>query len=283
MNPVAAQQVALDNALVAPEKRLEIEKCNMRIEFNKPEREPTFQVTLDVLKLSPCSPAFLITVKVPKIYMHQFWNTIKKIKDKFKLDKKKFQIDTEVFCEILQICPRLPNQDFVEPPSDEEMVSFIKDLEYTSKCDMLSEIHTDQMHQPWRTFIVVINRCISEKSTGLDRLRPSRAQILWGMFYKKNVDFVALLWEDFMFQVDNRDISSACKENMPYPRFTKVIINHFISKDKTISMRNMINLYTIRDDSLLGTLKYVSKIEYYQKYGALIPKEMINQPIQDSK
>ncbi|GJY52602.1 hypothetical protein Tco_0443449 [Tanacetum coccineum] len=182
--------------------------------------------------------------------MHQFWNTIKKIKDKFKLDKQKFQIDTEVFRKILQICPRLPNQDFVEPPSDEEMVLFIKDLGYTGKCDMLSKIHTDQIHQPWRTFAAVISRCISGKSTGLDRRRPSRAQILWEMFYKKNVDFVALLWEDFMFQADNRDISFARKENMLYPRFTKVIINHFISKDQTISIRNRINLHTIRDDSL---------------------------------
>ncbi|GJY42400.1 hypothetical protein Tco_0429670 [Tanacetum coccineum] len=94
MNPVAAQQVALDNALVAPEKRLKIEKCNARIEFSKPQRETTYQVTLDALKLSLCYPAFLITAKVPEIYMHQFWNTIKEIKDTnaywFKLDKQKF-------------------------------------------------------------------------------------------------------------------------------------------------------------------------------------------------
>ncbi|GJQ99987.1 hypothetical protein Tco_0522972, partial [Tanacetum coccineum] len=44
---------------------------------------------------------------------------------------------------------------------------------------------------------------------------------------------------------------------MPYPRFTKLIISYFISKDKTISIRNMINLHTIRDDSLLGTLKHM--------------------------
>ncbi|GKC90030.1 hypothetical protein Tco_1150679 [Tanacetum coccineum] len=110
------------------------------------------------------------------------------------------------------------------------------------------------MHQPWRTFAAIINRCISGKTIGLDTLRESRAQILWGMYNKKNVDFVALLWEDFMFQADNREISSSRKENMPYPRFTKVIINHFISKDKTISMRNRINLYTVRDDTLLGTV-----------------------------
>nr|GEU45079.1 hypothetical protein [Tanacetum cinerariifolium] len=112
---------------------------------------------------------------------------------------------------------------------------------------------------------------------------PSRAQILWGMFYKKNVNFVALLWEDFMFQADNREISFARKENMPYPRFTKVIISHLIYKDKTISIRNMINLHTIRDDSLLGTFKYVCKTEEYEKYGALIPEHMINQAIEDSK
>ncbi|GKA79558.1 hypothetical protein Tco_0786154 [Tanacetum coccineum] len=54
-----------------------------------------------------------------------------------------------------------------------------------------------------------------------------------------------------LFQADNRDISSAREEHMPYLRFTKVIIMHFISKDKTISMRNRINLHTVRDDTLL--------------------------------
>ncbi|GKD51714.1 hypothetical protein Tco_1280690 [Tanacetum coccineum] len=69
---------------------------------------------------------------------------------------------------------------------------------------------------------------------------------------------------------------------MPYPRFTKIIINHFISQNKSISMRNRINLHTARDDSLLGTLIYVSKTEEHQVYGALIPKEMLNEDILNS-
>ncbi|GJU47858.1 retrovirus-related pol polyprotein from transposon TNT 1-94 [Tanacetum coccineum] len=161
--------VALDNALVAPEKRLKIEECNARIEFNKPQREATYQVTLDALKLSLYYPAFLITVEVSEIYMHQFWNTIKKIKDTdayhFKLDKKKCRINTEVFHEILQICLILPNQEFVEPPFDDELIPFIQELSYSGNCDMLSAIHTYQMHQPWRTFAAIINRCISGKTT----------------------------------------------------------------------------------------------------------------------
>nr|GEX35061.1 retrotransposon protein, putative, unclassified [Tanacetum cinerariifolium] len=34
INPIATQQVSLDNALVAPKERLKIEKCNARIEFS---------------------------------------------------------------------------------------------------------------------------------------------------------------------------------------------------------------------------------------------------------
>nr|GEZ42104.1 hypothetical protein [Tanacetum cinerariifolium] len=63
----------------------------------------------------------------------------------------------------------------------------------------------DQMHQPWRTFATIINRSLSGKTTGLDKLRLSRDQILWGMYYKKNVDYVELPWEDFTNQIDNRE------------------------------------------------------------------------------
>ncbi|GJT67693.1 hypothetical protein Tco_1019173 [Tanacetum coccineum] len=156
----------------------------------------------------------------------------------FKLDKKKCRVDTEVFREILQICPRILNQDFVALPSEEDLVTFIQGVTSSN---------------------------------------------LVGMYNKKNVDYVTLLWEDFIYQADNKEISSARKDHMTYPRFTNIIINHFISKDKTISMRNRINLHTIRDDSLLGTLKFVSKTQDYQQYGALIPDDMINQDIKDSQ
>ncbi|GKC05446.1 hypothetical protein Tco_0997056 [Tanacetum coccineum] len=198
MNPFASNQIALDNALVAPEARLKIVECNRRIEFTKPQIEATYQVTLDALKLR--------------------------------------NIET------------------------------------------LPELVVDHLHQPWRTFAAVINSCLSGKTTGLDNLRLSRAQILWGMYHCKNVDFVELLWEDFAFKINNH----FSKGTTSYLRFTKININHFISQNKSISMRNRINLHTARDDSLLGTLKYVSKTEEHQVYEALIPKEMFNKYILNS-
>ncbi|GJZ32196.1 hypothetical protein Tco_0577632 [Tanacetum coccineum] len=65
---------------------------------------------------------------------------------------------------------------------------------------------------------------------------------------------------------------------MPYLRFTKAII----SKDKSISMRNKLFMHTVQHDSILGYLKFVSKTDDYQAYGALIPAEMTSLKIRNS-
>ncbi|GKD93891.1 hypothetical protein Tco_1373728 [Tanacetum coccineum] len=91
MTTTATQQVSLDNTSVPLEKRVEICKCNMRIDLAKTLKEPTYQVVLDALALTTCYPAFLITANVLEIYMHQFWFTINKHDSsyRFKIDKKR--------------------------------------------------------------------------------------------------------------------------------------------------------------------------------------------------
>nr|GEW11254.1 hypothetical protein [Tanacetum cinerariifolium] len=59
----------------------------------------------------------------------------------------------------------------------------------------------------------------------------------------------------YKFKLDNKSY----KENMPYPRFTKAIIQYFISKEKSISMRNRMFMHSIKNDSVLVTLKFVPK------------------------
>ncbi|GJR75153.1 hypothetical protein Tco_0087518 [Tanacetum coccineum] len=44
----------------------------------------------------------------------------------FKLDKQKFEIDVELFHEILCVCPRVPNKEFVAPPPYDSLVTFLK-------------------------------------------------------------------------------------------------------------------------------------------------------------
>ncbi|GJV41182.1 hypothetical protein Tco_1419622 [Tanacetum coccineum] len=72
---------------------------------------------------------------------------------RFKIDKKKrFKLTLEVFKDIFQICPRVPGRDFDALPSEEDTISFLRDLGHTGVINSLNDVVIDQMHQPWRTF-----------------------------------------------------------------------------------------------------------------------------------
>ncbi|GKB72710.1 hypothetical protein Tco_0934122 [Tanacetum coccineum] len=100
------------------------------------------------------------------------------------------------------------------------------------------------------------------------------------MYYKKNLDFVALIWEDLAYQIDN--IDSKKQDKMFYPRLTKIIIHHFLTKDKSISMRNRMFMHTAMDDSVLGTIRFVSRHADTQVYGSILPQAMTIQALLDS-
>nr|GEV91201.1 hypothetical protein [Tanacetum cinerariifolium] len=61
-----------------------------------------------------------------------------------------------------------------------------------------------------------------------------------------NVDFAYLLWDDFVYQIEHKDAKKINK--MYYPRFIKVIIHYFMTKDTLIPRRNKVNWHYVRDD-----------------------------------
>ncbi|GJV80744.1 hypothetical protein Tco_1516614 [Tanacetum coccineum] len=112
----------------------------------------------------------------------------------------------------------------------------------------ITDVIVDHLHQPWRTFASIINKCLCGK--------------------------------ELAYQIDNKD--SKKQDKMFYPRFTKIIIHHFLKKDKSILMRNRTFMHTAQDDSLLGTMRFISRHEDTQVYGAILPKSMTNQAMMDS-
>ncbi|GJZ19052.1 hypothetical protein Tco_0555642, partial [Tanacetum coccineum] len=93
-------------------------KGNIRLSSDLVSKEATLQVAYDVLKLAPFYKAFLITADVPEIYMQELWATtsVHNRSIHFKINNKKHIVNLEYFREMLQICPKLPNQTFKEPP-----------------------------------------------------------------------------------------------------------------------------------------------------------------------
>ncbi|GJT81762.1 hypothetical protein Tco_1056104 [Tanacetum coccineum] len=195
--------------------------------------------------------------------------------------RKRFKLNLEVFRDIFKICPRVHGQDFDALPTDEEIVSFLRDLGHTGEILSLNDVVVDQMHQPSRTFAALINRSLSGKTTDLDKLHLSKVKIFWDMYHQKNVDYVELLWEDFIYQIDNKAYKK--QEKMYYPRFTKVIIHHFLTQDKTLSWRNKIGMHTSKDDYLINTLRFVSAKEETQIYGAILPDSLTSPEMKETK
>ncbi|GJX92882.1 hypothetical protein Tco_0347468 [Tanacetum coccineum] len=63
---------------------------------------------------------------------------------------------------MLQMCPKLPGHQFVDPPFEEEILTFIRELGYSENIKLLSDVKVDILSQPWRTFGTIINKCLSE-------------------------------------------------------------------------------------------------------------------------
>nr|GEY83696.1 hypothetical protein [Tanacetum cinerariifolium] len=142
---------------------------------------------------------------------------------RFKMDTKKSVLDLEAFREMLRIIPRIPSQSFIELPSEEEILEFLR----------------------------------------------------------SNVDYAYLIWEDFVYQVEHKNQKRS--NEMYYPRFTKVIIDYFMTRKPSISRRNKINWHYVRDDVLFSTIKVVSRHQTTQLYGAILPIELTTDDIRNSK
>nr|GFB55036.1 hypothetical protein [Tanacetum cinerariifolium] len=152
------QQVALDEALVPSVQRLRIGQSNLRLPSDIQSKEPTLQVVYDVLRNSPFFRAFLV--------MHV--------------------LDLEAFREMLHISPRISGQSFDEFPFEEEILEFLRFLGHSTQIKTLTDVNVNKLYQPWRSFAAVINKCLTGKSSGIDSLRISQAQILCGLYHGSN-------------------------------------------------------------------------------------------------
>ncbi|GJX61497.1 hypothetical protein Tco_0294397 [Tanacetum coccineum] len=107
-NRMEIQQAAREEKWVPKADIVKFSPTNMRIDPTMTPKEETYQVILDVIKNSFFFKAFLASTVVPEIYMQQFWHTVTKA---------------------LDICPRVPGKEFIEHPSEKELLTFLVGLD----------------------------------------------------------------------------------------------------------------------------------------------------------
>ncbi|GJT56102.1 retrovirus-related pol polyprotein from transposon TNT 1-94 [Tanacetum coccineum] len=217
-----------DNAF-APADRLKIGKCNLRLSSDVTSKEATLQVVYDVLKLTLFYKAFQVTADAPEIYMQEFWASA-----------------------------YVHNRSFVEPPLEKEILAFLASLGHSGEIRKITDVNVNKLHQPWRSFAAIINKCLSGKPS-YDSCRLLKLKSCG---------------------IENKNTKKG--NAMYYPRFTKLVVNFVMNKDPLITRRNKVNWHYARDDPMFTTINVILRNEDTQLYG-LLASTLTNEDIRNTE
>ncbi|GKD62405.1 hypothetical protein Tco_1299914, partial [Tanacetum coccineum] len=242
--------------------------------------------------------AFTTSAFVPSIYIQQFWNTLTYVEKtrvyQFQLDEDWFILDATLLREALEITPVNQTHPFETPPLGDAIVDFVNQLGYTEEIHFVSRMAVNNLYQPWRAILSMINQCITGKTSGFDRPKYPILQMLWGIVTRTNVDHAKLMWEEFIqaiqtFFVDKANLNSPAKKNkktkphvIPYCQFTKLIICH-LGRTHNIHQRSESPFHIAEEDLGLGNLKFVSKANVKGKMKSAPKADQSKKPVSTKK
>ncbi|GJV81688.1 hypothetical protein Tco_1517558 [Tanacetum coccineum] len=278
--------------------RYSIGKSNLLFDAQKIQKNPIFQISVDILRNTNFFRAFSASASVPAVYIQQFWNSMKYDEKtgvySCQVDEQWFNLSADLLRKALDITPVDPAHPFELPPTGDTVIDFVNQLGYPEPVEFVSNIRVNYVYQPWRAILTMINQCLTGKTSGSDKPRHPVLQMLWGIVTQTNVDHAELLWEEFTQGIQTFFSHKASHEAslkdpkkkavpllIPYGRFTKMII-YYLGSTSDVHKRPESPCHLPGDDFLLGNLKFISKGETNEVFGMTIPKQLITQAIQQS-
>ncbi|GJR17628.1 hypothetical protein Tco_0966155 [Tanacetum coccineum] len=153
---------------------------------------------------------------------------------------------------------------FVPPPSFSDMVPFYKKvLGFTMELKTQSNFKTTGLLQPWQTLCKIFSKCLTTRVTGWDQPLLQIMQMLYCFVSNIHVDYAELLWEGLYYSLHHPTSS------IPYPRFTKIIVNHYMTIFPDISRRAQDMYHNFQDDDIMKNI-FISG-RHKNKVGIKIP------------
>nr|GEW58122.1 Gag-Pol polyprotein [Tanacetum cinerariifolium] len=182
--------------------------------------------------------------------------------------------------------------------SDDQIPPFANWLGCPGEIHFVSRMVVNNLYHPWREILLMIDQCLTSTTCGFDRPRYPVLQMLCRIITRINVDYVKLMWEEFVqsietFFVDKANLGSSTKKGkrikhhvIPYCQFTKLII-YYLERHHNIYQRSGSPVNLAEDDLSLGNLKFVRKglgllLTLMKSFGMQIPKEMITDNIRNA-
>ncbi|GKD20919.1 hypothetical protein Tco_1222622 [Tanacetum coccineum] len=174
----------------------------------------------NILQNHPLRFSIAASSLVPWIYLGQFWHTLKedgsKYRLKFVLDRKELTLTLDDFRTIFHLPQATDNNHnhFVPAPKFSEMVPFY----------------------------------INDLVTGYDQPPLLIMQMLYCFVNNIHVDYADLLWEGFQYLLEHPTTL------IPYPRFTKHIVSHYMTAFPKILRRACDKYHNLDDDEMVKSI-----------------------------
>ncbi|GJT72721.1 integrase, catalytic region, zinc finger, CCHC-type containing protein [Tanacetum coccineum] len=161
-----------DEQIVPRSQWLTIGKSNLLFNAQKIQKNPIFQISVDILKEG--------------VYSCQ-------------VDEQWFDLSVDLLRKALAITPVIPAHPFELPPSGNTVIDFVNELGYPEPVEIVSNIRVNYVYQPWRAILTLINQCLTGKTMAVTNPDTRSLQMLLRgiVHFKSNVDHAELLWEEF--------------------------------------------------------------------------------------
>ncbi|GJX64224.1 hypothetical protein Tco_0298567 [Tanacetum coccineum] len=211
---MAQQQHATDvhpDELCPLNKRYDLMDANKKVDLEHVQCPPESKILTNIIKNHPLRFSIVASSFVPLIYMAQLWHTLKedgsKYQLRFMLDKKELTLTLDDFRQIFHLPQATANNhnSFVPPPSFSDM--------------------------PWQTLCKIFSKSLTTRVTGWDHRPLQIMQMMYCFVNNIHVDYAELLWEGLNYSLHHPTSS------ILYPRFTKIIVSHYMTIFPDISRR----------------------------------------------
>ncbi|GJU00083.1 retrovirus-related pol polyprotein from transposon TNT 1-94 [Tanacetum coccineum] len=282
---MAQQQHAADvhpDELCPPNKRYDLMDANKKVDLEHVQCPPESKILTNIIKNHPLRFSIAASSSVPWIYMAQFWHTLKedgsKYRLRFMLDKKELTLTLDDFRQIFHLPQATANNHnaFVPPPSFSDMVPFYKQvLGFTMELKTQSNFKTTGLLQPWQTLCKIFSKCLTTRVTGWDQPPLQIMQMLYCFVNNIHVDYAELLWEGLYYSLHHPTSS------IPYPRFTKIIVSHYMTIFPDISRRVRDMYHNLQDDDIMKNI--FNSGRHKNKVGMKIPDWMITDEMKQTE
>ncbi|GJW17809.1 hypothetical protein Tco_0025245 [Tanacetum coccineum] len=282
---MAQQQHAADvhpDELCPPNKRYDLMDANKKVDFEQVQCPPESKILMNIIKDHPLRFSIAASSSVPWIYMAQFWHTLKEDGSKYRLtfmlDKKMLSLTLDDFRTIFHLPQATDNNhdSFMPPPSILDMVPFYKnELGFTIELKTSSSFKTTGLLHPWQTLCKIFSKCLTTCITGWDQPPLQIMQMMYCFINNIHVDYAELLWEGLYYSLQHPTSS------IPYPRFTKIIISHYMTNFPEISRRARDIYHNLKDDDIMKNI--FNSGRHKDRVGMKIPDWMISDEMKHTK